>query len=217
MREMKSGWAAHAEMSIYHPHTKLHMYHVPVVTVWICLPEVWFTFCVFTCSSYCETYCKKREWWGLPRPPTEKRRSEWLRLSTPDGQKRKTCKEEGEGEKPLFTVPSEKRSAPLHHWVSPILVWWSRECRLWPRGGSLLWTGGWQAPRRGTWLWNKPPEKRRDKTEWLLNTAEHYKSEIETDLIPTLYCMHYSQKLGILDSIMETVKSSCYNDHTSWK
>lgn len=38
---------------------------------------------MFTCSSYCGTYCRRRAWWGLPTQPTERRRSEWLRLSTP--------------------------------------------------------------------------------------------------------------------------------------
>lgn len=58
--------------------------HTDTVSLVSMMPEAWFTFCVFTCSSYCGTYCRRREWWGLPKQPTERRRSEWLRLSTPD-------------------------------------------------------------------------------------------------------------------------------------
>lgn len=56
------------------------------------------------------------------------------------------------------------RPVPLRHSVSPTLVWWSRGCRRRPRGGSLLWSAGWPAPRREMWLWNKPPEQREDRT-----------------------------------------------------
>lgn len=44
-----------------------------------------FTFCVFTCSSYCGTYCRRRAWSGLPTRQTARKRSEWPRLSTPNG------------------------------------------------------------------------------------------------------------------------------------
>lgn len=93
------------------------------------MSEACFTFWVFTCSSYCGTCYRRREWWGLPRQPTGRRKSESPRPSTPDTQRE-------EGEKELVRQTARKRDKEREE-----LGRHTERQRLCPNSGSVSFDG----------------------------------------------------------------------------